>query len=426
MNYQSPDDVIASAVQLDREGNFIEQRDLLDAAIKRWPESVDVLFHRARVLRILGNTPEAIQTFESVLSLDSTHAPTIFALIAMGAGEIAGGLKKLQEIELSAVGTPTGKVSFHYAKARLLEDGGRDSEAFDEYTLANAADASMGGMGTGRLIKGAKAVIKDIQPDYLGLFSGRGHSSERPVFIVGVPRSGTSLTEQFLTAHPQVAGAGETQHWPAMMANLVKRASPPVGTMIESINSLDADVWRQAGNFYLSQFDPQPSEIVRVTDKLPGNFGLLPYILLIFPRARIIHVRRDPMATLYSCIKQHFRQPQLAFSIEGWARYYGVYQALMETWEPIIGHQMLTIDYEELVGNFSSLARKVVDFVGLEWNDACLYPEKNTRAVTTASVDQVRSPVNSSSLHKWRRHQASLEALLPVIKQTRDEVRQGF
>ncbi len=426
MNYQSPDDVLAAAVQLDREGNFIEQRDLLDAAIKRWPESVDVLFHRARVLRILGNTSEAIQTFQSVLSLDSTHSPTIFALIAMGAGEIAGGLKKLQEIELSAVGTPTGKVSFHYAKARLLEDGGRDSEAFDEYALANAADASMGGMDTGRLIKGAKAVIKDIQPNYLELFSGRGHSSERPVFIVGVPRSGTSLTEQFLTAHPQVAGAGETQHWPATMANLVKRASPPVGTMIESINSLDSDVWRQAGGFYLSQFDPQPSEIVRVTDKLPGNFGLLPYISLIFPRARIIHVRRDPMATLYSCIKQHFRQPQLAFSIEGWARYYGVYQALVETWAPIIGHQMLTIDYEELVGNFSSLARKVVDFVGLEWSDACLYPEKNTRAVTTASVDQVRSPVNSVSLHKWRKHQASLEALLPVIQQARDEVRQGL
>ena len=426
MNYQSPDDVISAAVQLDREGHFIELRDLLDTAVKRWPESVDVLFHCARVLRILGNTSEAVQTYESILSLDSHHAPTIFALIAMGAGEVAGGLKKLEEIELSAVKTPTGKVSFHYAKALLLEDGGRDSEAFDEYTLANATDASMGGMDTGRLINGARAVIKDIQPDLLKSFADRGHSSERPVFIVGVPRSGTSLTEQFLTAHPLVAGAGETQHWPTTMTNLVRRASPPVGTMIESINSLDADVWRQAGDFYLSQFDPQPREIVRVTDKLPGNFGLLPYISLIFPRARIIHVRRDPMATLYSCIKQHFRQPQLAFSIEGWARYYGVYQALMETWEPIIGHQMLTIDYEELVGNFSSLARKVVDFVGLEWNDACLYPEKNTRAVTTASVDQVRSPVNSSSLHKWRRHQASLEALLPVIKQTRDEVRQGL
>lgn len=132
------------------------------------------------------------------------------------------------------------------------------------------------------------------------------------------------------------------------------------------------------------------------------------------------------MATLYSCVKQHFRQPQLAFSIEDWARYYGVYQALMETWEPIIGPQMLTIDYEELVGNFSTLAKKVVDFVGLEWNDACLYPERNTRAVTTASVDQVRSPVNSASLHKWRRHQASFEALLPVIKQARDEVRLGL
>ena len=91
MNYQSPDDAIASAVQFDREGNFSDQLDLLDAAIKRWPQSVDVLFHRARVLRILGNTSEAIQTFEVLLSLDSRHAPTIFALIAMGEGEIAGG-----------------------------------------------------------------------------------------------------------------------------------------------------------------------------------------------------------------------------------------------------------------------------------------------------------------------------------------------
>ena len=416
---------IESVKDLDSKGQFEDEIALIESSLERWPDEPSLYFHRGRILRILGQTEEAIQSFRRALDLDSTFSDAMFSLVAMGKGEMAGGLAGLQRIE-SQLDTPVDMVSLHYARARLLEDLNQNEEAFKEYIQANEKDAALGGMNVDRLIRGARAVIKDVQPALVEKFSGHGNASEQPLFVIGVPRSGTSLTEQFLSAHPRVLGAGETQHWPGVMADLVRRASPPTGSMIESIHRLDPHIWHQAGASYLGQFQSPPPGVSHIIDKLPGNFGLLPYIRLIFPKAKIIHVRRNPLATLYSCIKQHFRQRQLAFTVEGWAGYYGVYQELVATWEPMLAGQMITIDYEELVSNFSEVAKQVVAFVGLEWNDACLHPERNVRAVKTASVDQVREPVHTNSTEKWRRHEAAMQPLLQVIDKTRESIRSGL
>lgn len=416
---------IESIKDLDRNNQYEDEIALVESSIDRWPDEPSLHFHRGRVLRILGHTQDAIQSFRRALDLDSTFLDAMFSLVAMGKGEMAGGLAALNQLE-SRLDTPKDMAGFHYAKARLLEDSNRDEEAFQEYIKANKVDAAQGGMNVDRLIRGARAVIKDVQPELVDKFSGLGNASEQPLFVIGVPRSGTSLTEQFLSAHPQVLGAGETQHWPAVMGDLVRRASPPSGTMIESIHRLDPHIWREAGDSYLSQFQSPSPEVAHIIDKLPGNFSLLPYIRLIFPKAKIIHVRRDPLATLYSCIKQHFRRRQLAFTVEGWAGYYGIYQEFVATWEPMLAGQMITIDYEELVSNFHEVVQRVVTFVGLEWNDACLHPERNVRAVKTASVDQVREPVHTKSTEKWRRHEAAMQPLLQVIDKTRESIRSGL
>jgi len=416
---------IDSIKDLDSKGQFEDEIALVEASIERWPDEPSLHFHRGRILRILGQTEEAIQSFRRALDLDSTFSDAIFSLIAMGKGEMAGGLAGLKRVE-SRLDTPVDIVSLHYARARLLEDLNQNEEAFKEYTQANKKDAAQGGLNVDRLIRGARAVIKDVQPELVEKFSGHGSASEQPLFVIGVPRSGTSLTEQFLSAHPRIIGAGETQHWPGVMANLVRRASPPSGSMIESIHRLDPHIWHQAGDSYLSQFDSPPPGVSHIIDKLPGNFGLLPYIRLIFPKAKIIHIRRDPLATLYSCIKQHFRQRQLAFSVEDWAGYYGIYQELIATWEPMLAGQMITIDYEDLVSDFSEVTKRVVAFVGLEWDNACLHPEHNVRAVKTASVDQVREPVHTNSTEKWRRHEAAMQPLLQVIDKTRESIRSGL
>ena len=416
---------IESIKDLDGTGQFEDEIALIESSLEKWPEAPSLHFHRGRVLRILGQTSEAIKSFRSALDHEPDHLETLFSLVAMGQGDMAGGLAGLKRIE-SRLDKPTDIVSLHYARARLLEDLNQNEAAFKEYIQANEKDAALGGMNVDRLIRGARAVIKDVQPELVEKFSGHGNPSEQPLFVIGVPRSGTSLTEQFLSAHPRILGAGETQHWPKVMADLVRRASPPSGSMIESIHRLDPHIWHQAGDSYLGQFQSPPPEVSHIIDKLPGNFGLLPYIRLIFPKAKIIHVRRNPLATLYSCIKQHFRQRQLAFTIEDWAGYYGIYEELVATWGPMLADQMITIDYEDLVSDFSEVAKQVVAFVGLEWDDACLHPERNVRAVKTASVDQVREPVHTNSTEKWRRHEASMLPLLQLIDKTRESIRSGL
>ena len=156
-----------------------------------------------------------------------------------------------------------------------------------------------------------------------------------------------------------------------------------------------------------------------LTFSMPVNFALLPYIRLIFPRARIIHVRREPLATIASCIRTRFSNPMLALSVEDWAQFYGMYQALMDHWRPILGEQLLELDYEDLVSDLPAQSRRLIDFIGLEWNEECLHPERSKRAVRTASVNQVRQGVHTGAINAWRHYEDQLEALRPLIMESR-------
>ena len=192
--------------------------------------------------------------------------------------------------------------------------------------------------------------------------------------------------------------------------------------MVDAIDSVHTQIWENAGNDYLSSINEINSDSLRITDKLPANFALLPFIRLIFPRARIVHIRRDPLATIASCIRAPFSDPALAFSVEDWARFYGIYQALMDTWRPLLGDQMLDLEYEDLVGDLPTQARRLIHFVGLDWHDACLHPERNRRAVRTASAQQVRREVHNESVNAWKRYAEQLEALRPYIKESYAQV----
>ena len=267
--------------------------------------------------------------------------------------------------------------------------------------------------------RGAAAVIRDLKPDVVDQFSGYGNESERPVFIVGMPRSGTSLTEQILDSHPDIHAVGEQLFWGQALTELVTKAPKRDCSMVEAIHCADPDAWKKAGAGYLQKMNEFNTGSSRITDKLPANFGLLPFVRLIFPRARIIHIRRDPLATIASCIRTPFAEPSLAFTVEDWARFYGIYRALMDQWRPILGEQMLEVDYEQLVHDFPAQARRLISFLGLKWDDSCLHPEQNHRAVRTATATQIRRRVHGESIDSWRKYQSQLEALRPLIEESR-------
>ncbi|MCB9989686.1 MAG: tetratricopeptide repeat protein [Rhodospirillales bacterium] len=243
--------------------------------------------------------------------------------------------------------------------------------------------------------------IKDAYtPETLKKFEGKGYDSDIPVFIVGMPRSGTTLTEQIISSHPDVFGAGEL---------------PTLGQTEAHLGGLTTENAAQKGQLYVDEIkklDPS-GKALRITDKMPGNFSKIGLIACILPHAKIIHCRRDPIDNCLSCYKQNFARGQYwSYNLEELAEQHLLYQDIMDHWRKVLPGRFLEIDYEETVGNFEEQARKLIDFVDLPWNDACLEPHKQKRAVLTASKTQVVKPIYKTSVKAWQRYEDELQPLI--------------
>jgi hypothetical protein len=398
---------------------YTDLQQRLADAMARWPRNTSLLMIHARIQTYLGNFPGAATAYQAILQYEPGHVGALCSMVMQGHGEDVGGIVRV-EARLAAQGlTNAERIALGYARARLLEQSRQFDEAFATLQQANAHRAAIGGMDLAAKQRGARTVVRDINAAIVERCGGRGNDSDRPIFIVGMPRSGTTLTEQILTSHPDIHGAGERLFWGEILSGLIRSAPRDAGSMIEAIDALHAQVWADAGDNYLRSIGEKSADSLRVTDKLPANFALLPFIRLIFPRARIIHIRRHPLATIASCIRAPFSDPSLAFTVEGWARFYGVYHALMDCWRPLLANQLLEVDYEALVSDLPAQARRLIDFLGLDWDDACLHPELNQRAVRTASTQQVRREVHAGSIDAWRCYERQLEAIRPCIKESR-------
>ena len=402
---------------LQSQGRYDDLIELLREAITQHPKAIDLRLKLAATYRVQRDPTSAVDSLRMARDLNEDHVPTFVMLADLRGAELADCSKLQAKPNLSV----QDKIALKHAEAKILEQHGQFQESFEAYQTAKEWSAAQG-PDFDRVVRGARTVLADIKLDLVRRYEGRGNPSDKPVFIVGMPRSGTTLTEQVIDQHPEVFALGEQQVWGQVLGQLVRAASGTGQPMIQAINNLSDHIWLSAGEQYLTRFPQSGAGFARMVDKLPGNYGLLPYIRLIFPNARVIHLRRHPLATLYSCIRQNFTAPGLSLTVKDWARQYGVYRTLMRAWTPMLQDQMLTLDYEDLVSDFPTVARRLVQFLDLEWNDACLYPEKNERIVNTASVLQVREPVHKGSVESWRRCQAQMEALLPVIEETENSL----
>jgi tetratricopeptide (TPR) repeat protein len=262
-----------------------------------------------------------------------------------------------------------------------------------------------------RLIDRLMAVFT---PEYFTRTRGLGLSTEMPVFIVGMPRSGSSLVEQILTHHPDVAGVGELRDFPQLVAGLASR----LGTedkYPECALRLDQQSTHETGEAYLGRLVKLVGTHRRITDKMLENFLHLGMIAVVFPHARIIHCRRDPMDVCVSSFLQIFRGMSFACDLTDLGEYYKQYERLMRYWQTVLPLPILEVVYEDLVADPEAGSRRLVDFCGLEWNERCLNFHENRRAVRTVSKLQVRQPVYRSALGRWQRFDRQLEPLRKAL-----------
>ncbi|MBO0752853.1 MAG: sulfotransferase, partial [Bradyrhizobiaceae bacterium] len=253
-------------------------------------------------------------------------------------------------------------------------------------------------------------------PELMREKSGGGDPSQVPVFIVGMPRSGTTLLEQVLASHSKVHGAGEVETFYQALVKLMDRAggTAPFPDMVAAMSS---EALRELGASYVSMIRAAAPAAERVVNKLTLNYKYVGLIHLALPNARIIHIRRDPLDTCFSCFSLAFSGEQSFTYDQGeLGRYYRGYAALMEHWRRVLPEGvMIEVQYEDLVADLAGQAGNVLAHCGLAWEDACLAFHETDRPVKTASSAQVRRPLYQTSIGRWRPYEHLLQPLIKAL-----------
>ncbi|HEY1921742.1 MAG TPA: sulfotransferase, partial [Tepidisphaeraceae bacterium] len=297
----------------------------------------------------------------------------------------------------------------------LLDRAGRYDEAF---ALAERANAIYRGRPYDPAISEnwATRVAGYFTRERIGSLPKATVLNEKPVFIVGMPRSGTSLVEQIAASHPAVHGAGELNFMFRVLDGTVGMLGSNTENYPACLDRLTTEIADKAAGIYLGPLTALNPDAARITDKMPLNWFHLGLIALLFPGARIIHCRRDSMDTCLSCFLTHFNSGhEYKHNLPHLGHFYRIYERMMAHWRSAIDMPMLEVAYEDVVAGAETQSRRIVEFLGLAWDDRCLTPHKTKRAVATASVQQVRRPIYNTSVRRWRRYEKHLGPLKAAL-----------
>jgi hypothetical protein len=307
--------------------------------------------------------------------------------------------------------TEEGRINLHFALGKMFDDCKRYDKAFEHFREANRYKRQRVHFDGGHFSCWNARIQNVFTQTFFERYAHVGDPSERPVFIVGMPRSGTTLVEQILASHPRVYGAGEL----TTVFDIVCALEEPGAGAVkypEIIATLDdAELQRRARQYLdtLQAIDPQ---VARVTDKLPTNFFHLGFIAAMLPRAHIIHCRRDAMDTCLSNFVQMFAEGHYySYDLSDIAIYYRGYEQIMAHWRDVLPTPMYEVQYEELVEDQERISRELIDHIGLDWDERCLAFHETRRAVRTASNWQVRQPLYKSSRKRWKNYEKHLTGL---------------
>ena len=428
---------------------FDDSRDSLERAVALKPDFDEARYNLARVLRQLNEPEAALRLWREVWEADNRVTAALVGITGILAdqGKFDEAEKMAREVIARLPHRPSGYISLSYIKKFTADDGtlaeiesqfADDTIDEDDLTALYYAAGKICDdlklfdkafeyfdIANQRALKSYdRAAMLEQRSKKKLVFSkkffrervGWGYASDAPVFIVGMPRSGTTLTEQILSAHPDVFAAGEVETF-EQMALLSEEVSPSRDPFPLSVLKLTRVGAELVGRRYMKDLSNRaPADFKRVTNKMPHNFELLGLIALCLPGAKIIHCRRDPVDTCLSCWTKNFNDAHAySRSLTELGLYYREYHALMEHWQEVLPTKLMNVDYESYTTDLEESARKIVDFIGLRWDPRCLEFHSVERPVRTASLWQVRQPIYRTSVQKWRKYQEHLGPLLDAL-----------
>ncbi len=400
---------------LTEQNEFLEAVGCFQRALAINPNLASAHRNLGNACSMLGRYDEARAHFHKAAELNPGHAGALHGA-ARSKRFSEADRTEIERMESLLAGeqlTGEDRCDLHFALGKVYDDCGEWELAFHHFRQANQlVDVSF---NVEPVARGADALINTFDASLLAEKANLGHESDMPVFVLGMPRSGTTLVEQILASHRAVYGAGELMKI-AKLAHSVAGQSGSDRPYPRCINDITSDSARRIAEGYLADLRELGGEARRVVDKTPTNFWHLGLIAILFPRARIIHCRRHPLDVCLSCYFQKFLSPILySYDLHNLGVYYRQYERMMQHWETVLPLPILDVQYEELVRNQEQASRRLVDFCDLDWDPECLEFHKNPRLVRTASFWQVRQPIYNRSVDRWKHYERHLDPLKEAI-----------
>jgi tetratricopeptide (TPR) repeat protein len=403
----------ARAKLLSESGRYAEAEALLRGLVETYPGNIQLKSQLGQTLLWIGQLEEAAELFETVAKVN----PLAFAgmVNADCFPDDPAILSLMESIADNPLLDDAPRISMGFAVAQVLERSKEYDLSFRYLSLANGLVDGGVKYRAENFTRQVNAVQKVFSRSFLDGLQAIRASDRTPVFVVGMPRSGTTLTEQILCSHPAIFGAGELD----LLARLTRQM--PRAIKVQKpypfcVAEMSLRQREEAAKYYLHGLFSYDRDHPFVVDKMPHNFMHLGLIQMIFPRAKVVHIQRDPRDTAVSNFQQNFaaRHGGMGFSFDlvKIARQINDYHRLMAHWRGVLSIDFLDLRYEELVADQEGMTRRLLDFVGVGWDEQVMDFDKTERAVRTASVTQVRQPIYQTSKQKWRRYEQHLGPLL--------------
>lgn len=401
-------------------GKSNEAKESFRRSLALNPANVEAMLSLGSLYMESGEMAEAETQLRKVLEIRPDHLSARYMLAQIGktkhgddnlAALIAVG-EAVRSGQLSLDGPDA--ISLHFALGKCFDDIGDYEQAFPHFMEGCKLKRATFEYSPEIMRHRVDDIIRVFDQATIARLSGSGVSSPRPVFVLGMPRSGTTLIEQIISSHPDVYGAGELPYLLEIAQCDVKSG---VSDFPDNVLALSREMLANWGQEYAARLGGHASDARHITDKMPENFFAVGLIHVMLPNAKIIHVKRSPEDTCFSCFTTLFNNGlEHTYDLAELGRYYADYARLMAHWRKVLPEgAFLEVQYEDVVADQERQARRVLDYCGLEWNDACLDFHKNRRTVSTASYAQVRKPIYRSAVERWRPYRKFLGPLLDEL-----------
>jgi tetratricopeptide (TPR) repeat protein len=389
-------------------------RELLPGA----PQPAELHLSIAHSYKTLGRGEAAIAEYRAAVAARTDFGDAYWSLANLKTYRFENSeLEQMRAAAAAASSSDTDRYHLCFALGKGLEDRGDFAASYAYYERGNALKHSKSGYEPELLELNTRLQAEVCTPELFARHRGSGTRAIDPIFVVGLPRSGSTLIEQILASHSAVEGTHELADIPRLVADLRGRETDSSEPRYPAVlATMPPEEFLRLGDKYLNDTRAYRSGKARFIDKMPNNFRHVGLIHLILPNAKIIDVRREPMACCFGNFKQLFASGQeFTYSIDDIARYYRTYLNLMHHWNAVLPGQVLRVHYEDVVDDLESNVRRLLDYCELPFEASCLEFHRTERSVRTASAEQVRQPIYREGLEQWRHYQPWLSPLRAAL-----------